>query len=704
MVLASGLGKTHTGALDLQEFRKDHPTGRTLVLCHSAEILRQTKEVYKSRFGEGYSYGMYNGYEKAEHPTDFLFANLQSIELHKEDFEPDEFDYIIVDEAHHSPAETYRKAIEHFTPKFLLGMTATPDRMDDAKIEDIFGDAVYEYVLEDAVRDGWLSEVEYHVKTDDIENLETVLDSGEEFSLKRLNKAIFAPKRDEEIVRIIHEEMSKKDDPTVIIFCQTIAHAERFAEAMGDAVVVHSKIAYKERQQRLEDFRTGKTRVICTVNMLNEGIDIPRTDLVIFLRVTQSKIVFYQQLGRGLRLAEGKEKVLVLDFVSTADRLELLYQLEYEFETGQSRYPRKKQNGKHKYLTLDFDSSIFKDRQVDIIELIEKARSYSMLNRPTMERDEIINALKKHAKIIGRTPTKRSICEDVSMPSFESIVQTFGSFNKALIASGFTPNYQDRREMLYSKEEILELLKLKAEEIGNTPTHDSVNNDPQMPNAYNIAKVFGSFNEALKQAGLKPNLQTKRRFSRDEILESLKQKAAETRQMPTYKMLDEDEEMPSPYQVCKTFGSFANAFVEAGLLEEHKKPTQKRKSFTNEEIIASLKALAEEKGKTPTSMDLKQYPDLPRCGQIRRKFGSFNNALAAAGLNPRRGDARRRFERSEIIEIFKEKSKEGVIPSWKMVENDINMPSYSQIKKIFGSFKNALHEAGLLNEDEKNNE
>lgn len=81
-----------------------------------------------------------------------------------------------------------------------------------------------------------------------------------------------------------------------------------------------------------------------------------------------------------------------------------------------------------------------------------------------------------------------------------------------------------------------------------------------------------------------------------------------------------------------------------------------------------------------------------------------NGNLAAAGLNPRRGDARRRFERSEIIEIFKEKSKEGVIPSWKMVENDINMPSYSQIKKIFGSFKNALHEAGLLNEDEKNNE
>ena len=205
-------------------------------------------------------------------------------------------------------------AIEHFSPQFLLGMTATPERMDDADLTEIFGKAVFEYRLESAIKDGWLSEVEYRVKTDEIQNLETILDSGKKFSLAQLNREVFAPKRDEEIIRIIREEISEKNNPTMVIFCQSIAHAEKFAELMGDAVVIHSGLDNDEVTERLEGFRSGSIKTVCAVDMLNEGIDVPRTDVIVFLRVTQSQIVFTQQLGRGLRRADGKDKVLVLDF------------------------------------------------------------------------------------------------------------------------------------------------------------------------------------------------------------------------------------------------------------------------------------------------------------------------------------------------------------------------------------------------------
>lgn len=375
VVMASGLGKTLTGAFDIREYLKVNENGRVLVLCHSAAILSQTKETFKAIFGDGYSYGMYNGMEKAAHRTDFLFANLQSINLHSDEFDPDEFCYVVVDEAHHSPAETYRKAIEHFRPQFLLGMTATPDRMDDADLAEIFGKTVFEYDLISAVGDGWLSEIDYRLELDELENLETVLDSGEPVSLSQLNREFFIPKRDEEIVRLIRERSAEKTDPTTVIFCQTIAHAEKFAELMGDAAVIHSGLDSDVIAERLEGFRSGSIKTVCAVDMLNEGIDIPRTDVIVFLRVTQSKIVFFQQLGRGLRLAEGKGKVLVLDFVATAERLDQIFDLEREFKRGGGSV--KRAASERENFTLTIDTPKFRERMVDIINLIECAVNYS---------------------------------------------------------------------------------------------------------------------------------------------------------------------------------------------------------------------------------------------------------------------------------------------------------------------------------------
>lgn len=199
VVMAPGLGKTLTCAFDLQGYFTTHPDGHVLVLCHSEAILSQTKNVFKSVFGDEYSYGMYNGKEKASRRSDFLFANLQSVNLHLEEFNPDGYDYVVVDEAHHAPAETYKKAIEHFNPEFLLGMTATPDRMDGADLEGIFGETVYERDIVDAVQNGWLSGVDYRLELDEIHNLDDFLEKNI-ITLSQLNRELFIPKRDEEII------------------------------------------------------------------------------------------------------------------------------------------------------------------------------------------------------------------------------------------------------------------------------------------------------------------------------------------------------------------------------------------------------------------------------------------------------------------------------------------------------------------------
>ena len=464
--MASGLGKTLTSAFDVREFLEKHPSSHILVLCHSANILGQTREIFRTFFGDEYSYGMFNGAEKAVDKTDFLFANLQSVNLHKDAFEPDEYAYIIVDEAHHSPARTYRQAIEHFKPEFLLGLTATPERMDDADLTEIFGETVFEYRMEDAIKDGWLASIDYHVKTDELSKLAEILDSNKKLTLSQLNREIFVPKRDEEIVRIIQEEIKAKDNPTTVIFCQTIEHADKIAELMN-AVVIHSNLSLEEREHRLEGFRTGKIKTVCAVDILNEGIDVPRTDVIVFLRVTQSKIVFIQQLGRGLRLAEGKDNVLVLDFVAAADRLEMLFQLENEFQEATERYPRGK-NAEREQFILDIDSTIFRDRKVDIITLIKEARSYH--SRVTDE--ELIQDFRKECKRLERFPRH----DEFYYHNRKTYLERFGDWRKIAELADCLEYWDEycrtAKGRKLSDEELLQDFHRECEDLGHFPKKD----------------------------------------------------------------------------------------------------------------------------------------------------------------------------------------------------------------------------------------
>jgi len=324
MVMATGTGKTITGALVVEKLLRSKD--RMLFLCHTNDILRQSILAYGKVFNGSRSMGMFTGDEKVDPKSvQFLFASFQTMNGWKDKFDPKDFDMIVVDESHHAQAETYRPTIEYFRPKYLLGMTATPDREDGKNIRDLFGDPSVTLSLEEAIARKYLSDIKYKLMTvgtasrDAINELKRRVQAGERITLRELNDNIFIERLDSDIADDI---MSYKAQG--IIFCTDIKQAEGMAKLLKKARPYHSKLDRNELDADLEGFRRGRIKYLLTVNMFNEGIDVPDTELVVFLRSTESRTVYLQQLGRGLRKSPGKTHVTVLDFVGNCDRIKMV--------------------------------------------------------------------------------------------------------------------------------------------------------------------------------------------------------------------------------------------------------------------------------------------------------------------------------------------------------------------------------------------
>lgn len=327
VVMATGLGKTVTVAFDTKRWRERYGMGRVLFLCHNNDILYQAKTTFQAVNGPESTYGYFHGEEKHLHRVDFLFSSFQTMKGHRELFSPDEFDYIVVDESHHSQADTFRSTLDYFRPKFILGVTATPDRLDELDIREIFGKEVYCLPLEVAMVRGLVTPVDYRLLTDEIQLSKAIEVGDRRISIASLNRRIFIPKRDEEIAKIIMRHVSELEKPRVIVFCNSIKHCEHLAEYIPDSFAIHSNVPDRERAVKLEMFRQGIIGTILTVDAFNEGIDIPQANVVVFLRSTQSHTIFLQQLGRGLRKSDGKDKVIVLDFVANCERIKMVHKL-----------------------------------------------------------------------------------------------------------------------------------------------------------------------------------------------------------------------------------------------------------------------------------------------------------------------------------------------------------------------------------------
>ncbi|MCX7620560.1 MAG: DEAD/DEAH box helicase family protein [Acidimicrobiales bacterium] len=311
VVMATGLGKTWLAAFDSTRPEFD----RVLFVAHREEILRQARDVYRRVRPSG-DLTLFTGSE--QDPTgDVVFATVQSLHRNLERFDPEAFDYIVIDEFHHAAAVTYRGVLSHFRSQFVLGLTATPDRADAADLLALCSDnLVYECGLREGIELGLLCPFTYHT-IPDVADYQHIPWRGAQFDLERLSSELATIKRAEQVFAEWEKLRGRKR--RTLGFCCTIAHAEFMADHFRSrgisAVAVHSGAGSAPRELALEQLARGELRVIFTVDLFNEGVDVPEIDVVLFLRPTESPVVFFQQLGRGLRRAEGKPGLDVIDLV-----------------------------------------------------------------------------------------------------------------------------------------------------------------------------------------------------------------------------------------------------------------------------------------------------------------------------------------------------------------------------------------------------
>lgn len=331
-IVATGLGKTVIAAT-IARFLWERGCHRILVLCHATDLALQleqgfwpqiTKEVPTSVFFDGLS---------PRNTQGISFGLYQSLYGYLPGIDPDQFDVVIVDEAHHALAHGFRTCLEHLKPRFLVGMTATPWRGDGQSLTTIFGDPIAKVSLVDGMAMGYLSKVDYRILCDNVDwhNMQSV--SEQNLSIRDLNKRLFLPQRDEAVISELKKVMREVNNPRIAIFSPSIEHSNRFADmlsAVGISCAALSKVDKAERRRRLLAFASGTYQAVCAVDVMNEGIDIPDVNILVFLRATHSRRIFVQQLGRGLRLSEGKEKVIVLDFVSDIRRMAEMIEMNNE--------------------------------------------------------------------------------------------------------------------------------------------------------------------------------------------------------------------------------------------------------------------------------------------------------------------------------------------------------------------------------------
>lgn len=326
MHLATGLGKTSVAAVDVLHFlREECPGSRVLFVSHMNDISYQAQQTFL-HVNPHFTTTFFRSGRKPKE-ADVTFATFQGLFQELDHIEPDRYAYIVWDEAHHTEAETFAAVRKYFNPIFELGLTATPERADGRDILNYFGKPLFSKSLADGIVEGWLSPVDYHIVFD--EAIKKAMSEKFELDTIKQIRDLFAIRpRNEMISKEVLERRHNigMDHAKTIVFCQNKEAAEEMAVLLHGEFY-HSGIETGQRLDILRRFRDGKLQVICTVDMFNEGIDIPDARLVVFLRSTSSRTIFEQQLGRGLRRSPGKDKVTVLDFVANVERINFVREL-----------------------------------------------------------------------------------------------------------------------------------------------------------------------------------------------------------------------------------------------------------------------------------------------------------------------------------------------------------------------------------------
>ncbi|GAA2824338.1 hypothetical protein GCM10010441_56010 [Kitasatospora paracochleata] len=326
LVLATGLGKTVVGGEAIDHHLRDNPQDKVLVVAPAKDLVDQLERALWHHLPKTVRTQLLTGDHRPDDLRGVTCATIASaLAYARAGYRPA---LVMVDEAHHV-AEDGQLAelldVLHASRQF--GVTATPWRGDRFDIRKRFGEPSFTLGIEDGMKLGYLSEVRYRLYADNVDWDFVRGASDHSYSIKDLNARLFLPERDEAVREQLKEVWARTQQPRAVVFCRTIEHSERLAALLAEvpqwrgALAVHAGLNKRERQARLMAFRSGKTPILTAVDILNEGVDVPDVNILCFARVTHSRRIFVQQLGRGLRLRPGKSHVEVLDFVSDIRRV-----------------------------------------------------------------------------------------------------------------------------------------------------------------------------------------------------------------------------------------------------------------------------------------------------------------------------------------------------------------------------------------------
>lgn len=323
VVASTGIGKTYLAAFDSLKYEK------VLFVAHREEILNQAEISFKN-VRENFKTGFFRGNTR-DLNVDGLFASVQTLGkkeyLNEKYFSRDYFDYIVIDEFHHAVNKNYINIINYFKPKFLLGITATPERMDNKDVFQICDyNIAYEIRLTEAINKGYLCPFRYYGIYDDSVNYDNINLNRGRYNEKELEKSLMIDKR----ANLILKHYKKYNSKQCIGFCSSKNHAEYMAKYFNEngvkACAVYSGVGENSinRSEAIKKLVNGNIQIIFSVDMFNEGVDIKTLDMVMFLRPTESSTIFLQQLGRGLRLDKNKKYVNVLDFIGNYKKADMI--------------------------------------------------------------------------------------------------------------------------------------------------------------------------------------------------------------------------------------------------------------------------------------------------------------------------------------------------------------------------------------------
>lgn len=421
---ATGTGKTVTAVEDAKSVG-----GRTLFLAHTKELVEQARKTFEQSWGEVCGTYMGDIKEKDKH---VVCASIQSIAPNIEEFNKDDFKYIIIDEAHHAAAETYRKILRYFKPEFTLGLTATEERSDGEDLLKLFQTVAHKLDIERAVKQGILCEIRcVRVKTN--MDISDVRINGIKYNSQDLETKLFVPERNSVLLETYKNYVEGK---RTVIFCISVSHAEEVAKLFNEngvkAAAISGSMSDSERKRVLREYEEGKIEVLCARDLLNEGWDSPKTEVLFMARPTMSKTIYMQQLGRGTRKAQGKEYLMVFDFIENANLFNMPYSAHRVFNI-EEYIPGALLFGHGKNKKVEYDALRKGEKPIAIIDLpvdikdIEPIDLFNWQNevKGMISQIEFVRRVNVQSETISRYLREGKLKADLEIPMGTSTFKYF---------------------------------------------------------------------------------------------------------------------------------------------------------------------------------------------------------------------------------------------------------------------------------------